>query len=223
MTTDLQPRAPGARAKLEQAERIVTDLAADVAELALEASEGKAGAEKALAAHRAKIDVAERQVSELRSAVKYAERLDLQAKAAATAKIRADQFGEFKKAMAAREKAMTAMLQAAAMLATTYSGKPTKQRWPSGAAEPFGTKIQMSVGPNGIYGSFFGKFENLILAELFRAAPQRTNGVGRFTLPFAKPPSILTTDPSAFPPALEADARGKQANSCGCRKTDRNP
>jgi hypothetical protein len=60
MKSESQPRAPAARAKLEQADKVLAELSADVALLALGSAEGAPGAEKALAAHRTKIEAAER-------------------------------------------------------------------------------------------------------------------------------------------------------------------
>ena len=73
MKTAILARAPAAREKLNSAEAVHAELETAVGTLALEASEGIAGAEKALAAHRSKIEIAERQVSEMRRAVALAE------------------------------------------------------------------------------------------------------------------------------------------------------
>src|SRR5258708_35898941 len=110
MQPNPSPRAPAAREKLAAAEAGLAGLEADVGVLALDASEGKAGAEKALAAHRGKIETAERQVSELRRAVALAEKLDLQTAVTAAMRMRTDQLAEFKKDMTGREKSMARVL-----------------------------------------------------------------------------------------------------------------
>ena len=56
-------RAATARKKLDHAERVAHDLAAGLAELALDASEDRPGAAKALATRRGEIQAAERNVA----------------------------------------------------------------------------------------------------------------------------------------------------------------
>jgi hypothetical protein len=204
MKTELQPRAPAAREKLQQAEQLAASLTADVALLALGAAEGAPGAEKALAAHRTKIEAAERQVRELTAAVGLAERLDRQAAATGMAKIRADQLAEFKKQMADREKAMAKMLEAAATMAAAY-GAYSEATLAAQIAAPIGTTIpQMSIGVNGLLGNAFGHCEILIRSELWRLAPYRADGVGRFVLPFARAVTPLTPgNPNALPPGID--------------------
>jgi hypothetical protein len=198
------PRAPAARDKLVAAESALAELEAEVAVLALEASEGKAGAEKNLIAHRSKIDAAERKVSEQRKAVVLAECLDRQAAANGMAKIRAEQLAEFKKQMTDREKAMAVVLAAAATMAKAY-GEFSEATLAAQIAAPIGTNIPpMSIGPNGLYGNVFGRCEILIQTELWRLAPPRADGRGRSLLPFAKPLSPLSPgDPASLPPGID--------------------
>jgi hypothetical protein len=62
----------------------------------------------------------------------------------------------------------------------------------------------MAIGENGSYGAVFGPCERLILAELYRLAPEREDGIGRFILPFAKSPNVmLTGKPSAIRPGID--------------------
>jgi hypothetical protein len=196
-------RTPAAREKLAAAEATLAGLEADVGSLALEASEGKAGAEKALAAHRARIDQAARNVDELRRAVGLAERLDREADAAGAAKMRAEQLGQFKLAMKAREEAMAAVLAAGSAMAAAY-GEYSEATLRAQIAVPTGTAVpQMGIGPNALYGPAFGPCERLILAELYRLAPARADGIGRFVLPFAKPISeMLRNQPDAIAPGI---------------------
>jgi hypothetical protein len=204
------PRAPAVRAKLDQAEEVLADLTAALASLALEASEGKRDAEKALAAHRIKIEAAERQVSELRGALVLAERLDREAAAAAGAVMHAEQFTAFKAAMLAREKAMGAVLEAAKTMAAAY-GRYSEATLAAQIAAPSGTAIpQMAIGTDGLAGPTFGPCERLILAELYRLAPERGDGAGRFVLPFAKPTNVFYPDPTAIPPALSEFIKADQ-------------
>ena len=56
-------RAPAIAAKLAQAEALLKELDQDTAILSLEEFEGKPGAAKALASHRAKLEAASRQVN----------------------------------------------------------------------------------------------------------------------------------------------------------------
>jgi hypothetical protein len=98
---------------------------------------------------------------------------------------------------------MATMLKAVTEFAVAYSDH-YEQTLLARAAAPSGTSIRVTnFGPNDIYGNLFGKLGNLLLFELFRAAPERTNGVGYFRLPFSKMPPLLSTDPSAFPGALD--------------------
>lgn len=198
------PRGPAARAKLQDAEKAHADLCAGVAALALEASEGVRGAEKELAGLRYKIDQAERHVTELRAAATLAENLDRTAAAQAMIDLRASQGAEFKKKLTAFDKAVATLLQDVATLAAHYSDT-LEAMLTVEAAQPYGTKVpvELSVGPNGLYGRFFGKLEMLLRAEFHRAAPERANGTGRFLVPWARGPSILTNDHSAFRPALD--------------------
>jgi hypothetical protein len=211
MQPDRQPRAPAAREKLATAEAVLAGLEANVASLALEASEGKAGAEKALASHRSQIELAERSVSELRRAVALAERLDRQAAATGAAQLRAEQLSEFQKQFVAREKAMDSVLKAAADMATAY-GEYSEATLRTLSAVPAGTVVpQMSIGSEGFAGPAFGPCERLILAEMYRMAPERADGIGRFVLPFAKPSSeFVRGNPGEIKPGIdelrEADA-----------------
>ena len=197
------PRAPAARAKLLEAEDLLVELSHDIAELALEAAEGKAGSEKALSQHRSRVEAAERQVSELRRAVDLAERLDREAVARHSAQMRAEQLAAFKKAMAARERAMVAVLDAAGAMAAAFANY-AQASLDAQAAAPYGTSLpKMQMGPLGTMGAAFGPGESLILAELWRIAPPRGDGQGRWALPFAKPPSPIQRDHRQLKPAIQ--------------------
>lgn len=180
------PRAPAAREKLGRAEESLTQLEADVAVLALDASEGKAGAEKALAAHRSRIEMAERQVSEMRAAVKLAERLDREADAGAAAQMRAEQFAVFEKAAAARIDAMSEVLALIGKASAVYA------RYVNASAEmatalPTGTHLP-PMHFEGYSGHFLGNGEALIGREAFRLASPGAKP------PFAKLPSLSAGD-----------------------------
>ena len=206
-----EPRAPAARAKLNQAETLLAALKAEIAVLALGASEDKPGAEKALVAHRGKIEAAERNAVELRAAVALAERLDREAAATSVAQMRADQFTNFTKTMAARETAMAEVLKAVETMAAAYD-RYSETSLAAQIAAPAGTSIvQMTLGKNGLYGAAFGKCERLILAELFRVAPMRANGIDRFVIPFAKPTSMESTNPADYPVGIDEFRAANQA------------
>ena len=204
MKTAIHARAPAAREKLNSADGVLAELEATVGALALEASESVAGAEKALAAHRSKIEMAERQASEMRRAVALAERLDREAVAAGAATMRAEQLSELTAAFADREKEMGAVLAAAAAMAKAY-GRFSEATLRAVAVVPSGTVVPvMGIGPHGVYGPAFGPAGNLILAEFYRLAPERKDGVGRFLLPFCKPMSELTRlQPQAIPAGID--------------------
>ena len=70
----------------------------------------------------------------------------------------------------------------------------------------------MAIGPGGVYGPAFGPCERVILAECWRLAPQRNDGIGRFVLPFAKPASEMVRDkPEAIRPGIEELRAADQA------------
>jgi hypothetical protein len=199
----MQPdRAPAIAAKLARAEAVLKELQQETAILSLEEFEGKPGAAKALASHRAKLEMAERQASELRQAVALAERLDREAGATAAATSRADQLALFKVAMLARERAMAKALDALAVFAGAYS-EYSEATLSAQIAVPAGTVVPaIAMGELGSYGHVFGPCEKLILGELFRIAPERRDGIGRFIVPFAKSPIHSDTNHKALPPAV---------------------
>jgi hypothetical protein len=196
------PRAPGAKLKLDVAARVLGELEQASAGIALEASEGKAGSEKLLASHRAKVESAQQQVSELRAAVALAERLDREAGAKASAASRSDQLASFKSAMAGRSKAMAKALDALAAFAIAYADY-SEQTLSAQISVPAGCVVPtIAAGPLGSYGHVFGPCEKMILAELFRTAPERKDGIGRFLPPFAKSPIHSDTDHRKLPTAI---------------------
>jgi hypothetical protein len=189
--TDHAARAPAAREKLVIAEEVLAHLEVDVGAMVLEASEGKAGAEKALAAHRSKIELAERHVSEMRRAVLVAEKFDREATAAEAAAMRASQMESFKSHIAARAKSMAVVLEAAAAMAKAY-GEYSEATLAAANTPPSGTSIPVKmIGVEGFAGPAFGPCDKLILAELYRLAPERCDRAGRFILPFAKAPRLM--------------------------------
>jgi hypothetical protein len=199
----MQPdRAPAIAAKLAQAEAVLKELQQETAILSLEEFEGKPGASKALAQHRAKLEMAERQASELRQAVELAEKLDRQANASAAATSRADQLALFKAAMAGRSKAMARCLEALAAFSRAYA-EYSEETLAAQIAVPAGCTIPaINMGILGSYGHSFGPCEKLILGELFRVAPDRRDGVGRFVPPFAKSPLHSDQNHKELPSAL---------------------
>lgn len=205
------PRAPAAREKLASAETLLNALASQTGALVLEASEGGAAAEKALAAHRSKIDAAQRSVSELLQAVGFAEKQDRLASAADMARIRAAQFAEFEAAMAERKQGMAKVLAAAAAMAEAYA-EYSAASLRAQIAVPSGTTVPpMMMGPEGLYGPAWGPCERLVLAEIYRLAPARQDGAGRFVVPFARPLSeTVRNNPGAIPAGLDEFTRADQ-------------
>lgn len=217
------PRAPAVREKLDCALGALAELEEQVAEYALEAAERKAGAADKLAGHRAKIEAAKTAADELAAALRLAEKLDRRNAAAGAAEMRAEQLAEFKKEFAAREKAMGAVLDAAAAMAKAY-GEYSEATLRALAAAPTGTVIPpMFMGPENSYGPAFGPGERMILAELYRLSPERSDGIGKFVLPFARPSSEMTRNkPEEMPAGIdELRAAHEAIISSVARQVDR--
>jgi hypothetical protein len=198
------PRAPAVAEKLEAARTALAMLNDDVAQTVLDAAENAPGAPKRLFDIRTKIAAAERDVVELEKAYALAAKLDRQAAATAVTEMRSEQLAALKKEFKARDKAMAVVLKAAAEMAAAY-GDYSEATLRAAAAAPTGTVIpQMSLGPDGVYGPAFGPCGALILAELWRLAPERQDGIGRFVLPFAKPSSeMVRHQPTAMPAGID--------------------
>ena len=210
MTNTLPPRAPAVREKLGRAEEVLAQLEADVAALALDASEGVAGAEKALAAHRSRIEMAERQESEMRRAVALAERLDREAAAGSAVAMHAEQLAAFRNHVGSREKAMKRGLEHAAEMAKAFAEFTVMTEamvgvLPSGTAFPV-----MAMGENGLSGNLLSSCEKLLLAEMFRLG-DASNG-RRAPIPFSKPQTVSMRDnPGEIPPGIEVLKAAHQA------------
>lgn len=201
---ELSERAPAIREKLNCALGALAELEEQVAEFALEAAERKPGAAENLASHRGKIEAAKTAANELAAALRLAERIDRQNVAAGAAQMRAEQLAEFTKEMAAREKAMGAVLEAAAAMAEAY-GEYSEATLRALAATPTGTMVPtMHMGPENAYGPAFGPADRIVLAEIYRLSPERSDGIGRFVLPFAKPSSeMVRNKPSEMPAGID--------------------
>jgi hypothetical protein len=208
---EAKPRAAAAKAKLKQAEGVLSDLEMETAILSLEAFEGRAGAQKALDIHLAKIEAAHRQVSQLKAATELAEKLDRQAIANAAVASRAEQFALFQKPMAASDKKMAEMLETAALLASQYAAF-CEYRLEAAQAMPGGTSAPLiGMGPFNVYGASWSDCGRLIEAELFRTAPLRRDGAGRFVLPFATPPVHSSSDHRSLPAAIDEWSKAEAA------------
>jgi hypothetical protein len=212
MKTELQQRAPAVALKLAEAEALLFELEAGVAPLALAESEGVSVAKRDLQALETKIDAAKRERQKLRSAHRHALELDQKADATAASLMRAEQFSEFRKHMASREKAMAAVLEAAATMAEAYA-RFSEASLSAAVSVPTGTSIPvMTIGPDGLYGHAFGPCGQLILSELFRLGPERADGTGRFVMAFAKPTiEALRHKPSDIPPGTSEFRAAQQA------------
>jgi hypothetical protein len=200
---DGTPRAPAAREKLQQAEAVLAELEADVALLALEASEGKAGAEKALASQRSKIETAARSVSELTKAFALAARLDRQSDAASRAKIRESQLQAMKSYLGQRGAAMATMCAAAETMHTAYRKYLLATEKAVGVV-PIGTVLPtMAFGKDGLQGIAMGDAGRLLTAEFYRLSVPDADG-RRGVLPFSAPPTNAYRDlPGSIEPALD--------------------
>lgn len=207
-------RSSAPRAKLDQAERTLADLQQQTNVLALEAAEGKPGADKLLAVHRGKLELAQRIVAELRGAVALAERLDREADAHAAASSRAEQLSAFKEAMADRGEAMVTMIEAAGTMAKAFgqfilASERARALVPDGTALP-----DIHVGQHGLCGRSFGPLDRLIAAEMWRLAPSRGEGTNaHIALPFAAPVTEQQRfRPDAIPAALPEFQAAEAAN-----------
>ena len=155
MTAISALRAPLIAAKLEEARALLAVHNGEVAQTVLDVAEDVQGAPKRLFDLRAKISTTEREASELERAYELALRIDRQAEASAATEMRREQLAEFKKQFAAREKAMAAVLKAAADMAAAY-GDYSELTLNTLAAVPSGTVVpMMSIGSEGFAGPAF--------------------------------------------------------------------
>jgi hypothetical protein len=195
------PRAPAAAERLAAAQAMLLDLEQKLGPIALSAAEGEL-VEKKLAALEGQISAGRREVQRMESAYHSALHLDREEAAAALEHARAEQLADFRTALQAAENEMATVLEAAKTMATSYS-RFSELNFLASNSVPASCRLpEMSVGKNGIYGSF-GNCEQLILAQLWLSAPARANGVGNFVLPWAKAPSLLTTDRATFAPVID--------------------
>lgn len=105
--------------------------------------------------------------------------------------------------MAARERAMTTLLDSAAAMATAFATY-AQASLDAQAAVPHGTALpMMNMGHLGTLGSAFGAGESLIAAELFRVATPRKDGRGRWVMPIARAPSQFQQDHRKLAPAAD--------------------
>jgi hypothetical protein len=205
MTETATLRAPAVVEKLEAMKAVLAALNGELAQAALDAAEGTPGSAKRLGELRTQIETSERAVGELTQAVTLAERIDRQSAARAVAEMRADQFSAFAKAMEERRIEMAAVLTAVRALAEAY-GRLSEATLRAVNAVPVGAAVPpIAIGREGYFGPVFGPCDRLILAELFRIAPYRADGAGRFVVPFASPPiASLRDDPGSIEPGKEA-------------------
>jgi hypothetical protein len=189
MTGTAEPRAPAIAEKLEAARAMVAAHNGEVAQTVLDVAENVPGALKRLTELRTRISTADLAVAELEKAHALAAQIDRQAAASAATQMRGEQLVAFGEALEQREAAMDRVLQASKEMASAY-GDFSEATLRAASVIPSGTVVPpMSIGGLGLYGVAFGPCERLILAELYRLAPERADGIGRFVLPFAKPPS----------------------------------
>jgi hypothetical protein len=197
-----QPRSPAIAAKLAQAEAVLKELAQDTAILSLEEFEGKPGAAKALSQHRSKIEMAERQASELRQAVALAERLDREAVASAAAVSLSEQAKVFRADMEDREGDFVSALDhigKAAQHLISYARKTLK----AGGSVPSGCTVPVMMVGNQKQEHAFGFCKALLDAEWYRHIPPAGEGQLPLGLPYGEHPKFGHTDPTSIRPSAE--------------------
>jgi hypothetical protein len=205
MRPEPQYRAPPVALKLEAARSNLLALEADLGQAVLDAEENAPNAARRLAVLRSQIIDAERAVTEYTKAHTLAARLDRQSDAATRATMRAEQRTAFLKHGKERLSAAEEILTAAAAMSSAMQryGVATRQMV---AVKPIGTALPiMSLGPNGIYGGALGNLELLLTSEFYRlgAGLEPFNGQ-RFYIPFAKQPTLGSTDHRAMQPGMDA-------------------
>jgi hypothetical protein len=212
MSEASQARAPAIAEKLEAAHAMLAAHRGEMGQAVLDAAESVPGATKRLVDLRSHVSTASSAVAELEQALDLALRIDRQTAVAAATQMRNEQLVEFKKQFAAREKAMAAVLKAAADMAASY-GEYSELTLSTLAAVPSGTVVPvMTIGSEGFAGPAFGPCTRLILAELWRLAPDRADGIGRFVLEFAKPASVLVPGkPENIKPGIDELLAADQA------------
>jgi hypothetical protein len=199
------PRAPAIAEKLEAARAMLIAHNSEIGQTVLDAAENVPGALKRLTELRSKISTAEREVFEYERAYDLAAKRDRVTAATAATQMRGEQLAEFKKEIAAREKSMARVLELFGEAAKEY-GAYSEATLRALVAVPAGTFVPaMAIGAEGFAGPAFGPCERLLLAELYRLAPDRQDGAGRFVMPFCKPPSEQARGkPAAIQPGIEA-------------------
>jgi hypothetical protein len=205
-------RAPAVAEQLASVEGVLAQLESQIAQCALDESEGVSGAAAKMTALNAKVSAQRAERHKKRQAHRLALALDRKTDAAAAARMRSEQLANFKANCQAREQAMTAVLTAASAMAKAF-GDFSEATLKAAISTPSGTSVPpMAIGPSGAYGPAFGPCERLVLAELYRLAPERADGIGRFVLPFAKPTSeLLRHKPEAIPPGIDEFRAADQA------------
>lgn len=202
MNGTVEPRAPAVIAKLDGAAAALAALDTEVAELALAAAENKPGAAGRLAAHRSKIEEAERRVGELRRAVTLAVQIDRRNDVDARAKIRSSQLEAMIAHAKDRDTAVLEICEAAKAMAAAYQ-RYSQSTLKMLGVKPIGTAIPaMGMGPNALCGSVIGNLELLIAVELFRRSEDDADGQ-RYVVPLARPLSATNASPITTPPAIE--------------------
>ncbi|WP_316196857.1 hypothetical protein [Bradyrhizobium sp. SZCCHNS3053] len=196
----LTSRAAGLKPKLELARASCVAIDGEIAQAALEASEGIKGADKRLADLRLKSAAAERDAADFERAHALAVRLDAKAQAEAKTAARAAQLAEFTGHARARDQVVVEICGALASINDLYGRyfdltASMARTVPAGATLPV-----MAMGANGCLGSAYGNLEQMIAAEAFRLSG--TSKTAR--LPFAKAPGMaLLHNAPAIAPAAE--------------------
>jgi hypothetical protein len=210
LSKDGRPRAPNVREKLDDAERALSALEAEVPPLALDEAEGVAGAPAKLMALNARISAARSERHKLRSALRLALEIDRRAEVTARSKIRQSQLAALQTHARERDAAVAEICEAASKMASAYQRYAVATQKLVGV-RPIGTAFpSMAMGADGVFGPIFGNLERLIAIELYRCAPPAADGQW-FVLPLAKPMSLHTTNTPDIPAALEVFRQAQSA------------
>jgi hypothetical protein len=209
MAPIMQPNHVSTTAKiergLEEARRRLVETSKEIGDLI-----ARGGNDKRLAVLRRERDEARNAVEEMEAGLAVSQRLDREAVASAAAQSRSQQLSVFQKAMAGRLKAMTSALEALATFANAY-GEYSQATLTAMESIPAGTIApQIAMGPLGGYGASWSNCQRMLEAELFRIAPERADGIGRFIAPFAKAPLHSDSNHRALPNALDEFKRADQ-------------
>jgi hypothetical protein len=197
---------PQVQERLTAAEARLVELEGRYAALALEDTLGKAPAGDRLAALEKMLAAARRDVEQFRAAHALALQKDALAGIEGHAKTQEQQLATMERCSAERQAAMREVFKGCELVSNGYQRYLTATV-AMAAAQPAGTKLpEVSLGPNGVYGSTLGGIERLIMAEFFRHWT-----VDRTPPSWARPPDdSYRLQPTAIEPGADVLRRGDE-------------